>query len=64
MPLMSMGLKEEHHDGDWADWEAWARNELMSTGSELHGKFLNLQVLLHPSTSIHCCLLSFSTVLS
>jgi len=27
------------------EWENWARNQLMSAGSDLLGKFSNLQVL-------------------
>lgn len=45
VPIMPNGFKEEGNDGGWAEWELWARNELMLTGSELSGKLLNLQVL-------------------
>lgn len=46
VPLLTMNLKEASN-GDWLEWEIWARNELMITGSELQGKFSNLQVLLY-----------------
>ncbi|WOG90974.1 hypothetical protein DCAR_0310221 [Daucus carota subsp. sativus] len=44
VPLLTMNLKEAD-DGDWLEWEIWARNELMITGSELQGKFSNLQYI-------------------
>lgn len=31
-------------DDSWVEWEAWAQKELMSDGSELLGKFSDLQV--------------------
>ncbi|KAL8127597.1 hypothetical protein AgCh_014485 [Apium graveolens] len=44
VPLLTMNLKEAS-DGYWLEWEIWARNELMITGAELQGKFLNLQYI-------------------
>lgn len=29
---------------DFAEWDNWARHQLMSTGSDLFGKFTNIQV--------------------
>ncbi|KAK1369042.1 Tetratricopeptide repeat-containing protein [Heracleum sosnowskyi] len=44
VPLLTMNLKEAS-DGDWLEWEIWARNELMITGSELQGKLSILQYI-------------------
>lgn len=46
MPLMALSTWEgEIGEGDSVEWEAWAHKELMSAGSELRGKFSNLQVI-------------------
>lgn len=40
-------LAVEMSDGDeFTEWDNWARNQLMSAGSDLLGKFSNLQVLI------------------
>ncbi|XP_047310517.1 tetratricopeptide repeat protein 27 [Impatiens glandulifera] len=43
-PLSGLGLRKEE-SGD-ADWESWARNQLMEAGSDLLGKFVNLQYII------------------
>ncbi|XP_059640826.1 uncharacterized protein LOC132282985 [Cornus florida] len=44
LPLTAFALKEEElGGGGGVEWEGWARNQLMSAGSDLLGKFSNLQ---------------------
>lgn len=48
-PLALIGDKE------MVEWESWARNQLMAAGSDLLGKFSNLQVsanLFYPNRRI------------
>lgn len=46
MPLVGLqNVKEKAECCDRVEWEAWTVKELMSVGSDLHGKFSNLQVL-------------------
>lgn len=47
MPLGAITFGEEeltNASSGWLEWEAWAQKELMSAGSDLRAKFLNLQV--------------------
>ena len=44
LALKKVGGKGE--DEDLVEWENWARNQLMAAGSDLLGKFSNLQVTL------------------
>uniref|UniRef100_A0A5B6YRK2 Uncharacterized protein n=1 Tax=Davidia involucrata TaxID=16924 RepID=A0A5B6YRK2_DAVIN len=44
LPLTSLALKEDEMGGG-VDWEGWARNQLMSAGCDLLGKFCNLQYI-------------------
>ncbi|XP_022874841.1 tetratricopeptide repeat protein 27 homolog [Olea europaea var. sylvestris] len=51
MPLMALSTWEgEIGEGDSVEWEAWAHKELMSAGSELRGKFSNLQYIIFAKT--------------
>lgn len=51
MPLVGLqNVKEKAECCDWVEWEAWAVKELMSAGSDLHGKFSNLQYLVFAKT--------------
>lgn len=46
MPLAEMCITIDEKRGcDWMAWDTWARIDLMSVGSELRGKFSNLQVI-------------------
>ncbi|XP_009597932.1 uncharacterized protein [Nicotiana tomentosiformis] len=48
MPLGAITFGEEEltsGSGGWLEWEAWAQKELMSAGSDLRAKFLNLQYI-------------------
>ncbi|KAM7479896.1 hypothetical protein LguiA_028109 [Lonicera macranthoides] len=45
LPLLPVMPLVEGIEGDWGEWEVWARNELMAAGSDLLGKFSNLQYL-------------------
>lgn len=56
---MPIGTFEGSHGGaGGAEWEGWARNQLMAAGSDLLGKFSNLQVLDY--LYVHCnCARSF-----
>ncbi|KAA8522634.1 hypothetical protein F0562_013005 [Nyssa sinensis] len=44
LPLTALALIEDEMDGG-VEWEGWARNQLMSAGSDLLGKFCNLQYI-------------------
>ncbi|XP_052190220.1 uncharacterized protein LOC127799954, partial [Diospyros lotus] len=44
-PLPSLILGDVAGDIGGAEWEAWARNQLLSAGSDLLGKFSNLQYI-------------------
>lgn len=45
-PTLPIGTFEGGDGGiGGAEWEGWARNQLMAAGSDLLGKFSNLQVL-------------------
>jgi hypothetical protein len=46
MPKCPLALKVGKGDEELVEWENWARNQLMAAGSDLLGKFSNLQVLL------------------
>ncbi|KAL3651891.1 hypothetical protein CASFOL_004893 [Castilleja foliolosa] len=47
MPLAELLIpKKETGGSDWMEWEAWARKEIMSVGSDLRAKFSNLQMYL------------------
>ncbi|KAL3829244.1 hypothetical protein ACJIZ3_018046 [Penstemon smallii] len=50
MPLAELLIKDDIGGGDWVEWEAWAHKELMSVGSDLHGKFSNLQYVIFAKT--------------
>ena len=58
-----MGGKGE--DEELVEWENWARNKLMAAGSDLLGKFSNLQVTLLLNLILICfkTFTSTSTVL-
>lgn len=46
MPLRELIIAGKDGNGDsWVEWEAWAQKELMSDGSELLGKFSDLQYI-------------------
>lgn len=45
-PKCPLPLMESKGVDKFVEWDNWARNELMSAGSHLLGKFSNLQVLL------------------
>ncbi|OIS97025.1 PREDICTED: tetratricopeptide repeat protein 27 homolog isoform X1 [Nicotiana attenuata] len=48
MPLGAITFGEEeltNGSSGWLEWEAWAQKELMSAGSDLRAKFLNLQYI-------------------
>ncbi|XP_051118224.1 uncharacterized protein LOC127242645 [Andrographis paniculata] len=51
MPLVNL-LTQKYGIGgvDWIEWEAWALKELTSVGSDLLGKFKNLQYLVFAKT--------------
>lgn len=46
LPLVPLPWKEVK---EGKEWEMWARNQLISVGSDLAAKFSNLQVLLYCS---------------
>ncbi|KAK4422094.1 Tetratricopeptide repeat-containing protein trd-1 [Sesamum alatum] len=50
MPLVELSVSKDETGGDWKEWEAWARKELMSIGSDLCAKFCNLQYLVFAKT--------------
>lgn len=45
MPKCPLALKVGKGDEELVEWENWARNQLMAAGSDLLGKFSNLQYL-------------------
>ncbi|GMY12667.1 tetratricopeptide repeat protein 27 homolog [Fagus crenata] len=45
MPKCPLALKVDKGDEELVEWENWARNQLMAAGSDLLGKFSNLQYL-------------------
>ncbi|CAN4112928.1 unnamed protein product [Withania somnifera] len=48
MPLGALVFGEEEmktSSGGWSEWEVWVQKELMSVGSDLRAKFLNLQYI-------------------
>lgn len=48
MPLGAIVFGEgemKTNSGGWSEWEVWAQKELMSVGSDLRAKFLNLQYI-------------------
>ncbi|XP_073053469.1 uncharacterized protein [Primulina eburnea] len=51
LPLMPLvGLQNVGKKAECCDWEAWAVKEMMSVGSDLHGKCSNLQYLIFAKT--------------
>ncbi|XP_075516483.1 uncharacterized protein LOC142551240 [Primulina tabacum] len=51
LPLMPLvGLQNVERKAECCDWEAWAVKEMMSVGSDLHGKCSNLQYLIFAKT--------------
>ena len=46
LPKCPLPLTESKGVEKFVEWDNWARNQLMSAGSDLLGKFANLQVLL------------------
>ncbi|KAL3829214.1 hypothetical protein ACJIZ3_018016 [Penstemon smallii] len=51
MPLANLLIRKDGvGGGEWMEWEAWTHKELMSVGSELRGKFSNLQYIIFAKT--------------
>ena len=61
LALKKVGGKGE--DEELVEWENWTHNQLMATGSDLLGKFPNLQVTLLLNLILICFTTSTSTVL-
>ena len=59
LALKKVGGKGE--DEELVEWENWARNQLMAAGSDLLGKFSNLQVTLLLNLILICFTTSTST---
>ena len=61
LALKKVGGKGE--DEELVEWENWTHNQLMATGSDLLGKFPNLQVTLLLNLILICFTTSTSIVL-
>ena len=54
LPRCPLHMEVVGDGGEFGEWDNWARNQILSAGSDLLGKFSNLQVI------ITCILLRFS----